>query len=176
MPLLGREIAGACAGHDSAQDLRLVIYGLRHHTARSGHHDHCPAKRSGLPSQSVRTKSRNASLWPVVYKKCRSCRATGVAFSIIWYSLSPLARHLRFRGYSLTRAIVGGIGRLLGSGGFPLGSPRPLQVPKPPIKPVTTNRLGDSRLTLMSNCREQPRAEEMAPPTSPNRLRSTTPA
>ena len=43
------------------------------------------------------------------------------------YSLSPVTRHMTSSGLLLNPLLSSGIGLLLGSGGFPLGSPRPLQ-------------------------------------------------
>lgn len=73
------EFSETYVGNYSTQQERLNIYGLRHHTACSGHHNHYPAKRSGPESLRVSTESRYASPWPVFFKECRLCRATGVA-------------------------------------------------------------------------------------------------
>lgn len=80
---------------------------------------------------SVRTKSRYASLWPVVFQRVPVVLSYRRRLTNIGTRLVPWQNTCCFRGYALTRSLEGGIGPLLGSGDFPLGSPRPLQVLTP---------------------------------------------
>lgn len=89
--IIGSIIAEVCADHAPAQDLRLVFYGRRHHTAGSRHYDRYPAKkvRPGVATR-LHKGSQRAPLAGVVQESAGCVIATGVAgLYNIAYSLSP---------------------------------------------------------------------------------------